>query len=192
MNFHRIFSKIYEMASQKMCLDCLGFIEKGDKILDLGCGSGIVAKNFRDFFKAEILGVDIKDNRIIPIPFKIIDGQSLPFKDLIFDVVLISYVLHHSKDPETLLKEAKRVGKKIIIFEDLPEGFFSELKCSFHQASYNAFFQKEKQKFNFKSKKEWQELFKRLGLKIIAQKQPSLIFNILDPGKKILFVLEKA
>lgn len=191
MNYHRIFSKFYEIAAQKMCLDCRDFIERGDRILDLGCGSGIVTKNFRDFFGAEILGVDIKDNRTFPIPFKIIDGNSLPFENLSFDVVLISYVLHHSRDPKALLKEAKRVSKKIIIYEDLPEGILSRLRCNFHQASYNLFFQKQKLLHNFKTRKEWEELFKKLGLKIIAKKKVSLWFDWLDPVQRILFVLER-
>jgi len=200
MNYHRIFSKFYEIAAQKMCLDCRDFIEKGSKILDLGCGSGIVAKTFQDFFGAEILGADIEDSRTLPIPFKIIDGNSLPFENLSFDVVLISYVLHHSRDPEALLKEAKRVSEKIIIYEDLPEGILSRLRCNFHQASYNLFFQKQKllhnltapQKLfhNFKTQKEWEELFKKLGLKIIAKKKVSLWVDWLDPVQRILFVLE--
>lgn len=191
MSYYRIFSKIYEKGAQKMCRECRGFIEKDDKILDLGCGSGIVAKNFQDFFEAKVLGVDIKDNRIFPIPFQIIDGKSLPFKDLSFDIVLISYVLHHTREPVALLREAKRVAKKIIIYEDLPEGFFSQLRCVFHQAGYNLFFEKERYKFNFKTEKEWEEIFKELELKVIAKKRTCSPLYWLDPGKAILFILQR-
>ena len=170
-----------------MCKDCEDFIEKGSKILDLGCGSGIVAKNFRDFFKAEIIGVDIKDNRVLDIPFKIIDGKNLPFNDHFFDIVLISYVLHHSRDPERLLKEAKRVSKKLIIYEDLPEGILSKLRCRLHQIT---FFGGERKKFHFKTKDEWKKIFKKLGLKIIEKKRVFSPFDWIDPVKRFLFVLE--
>jgi len=190
--YYRIFLPAYNKAAQRMCLDCAEFIEKGDKILDLGCGSAIVAKNFEDFFQAKIFGVDIKDNRIFPIPFKIITGKKLPFDDLFFDVVLINYVLHHCQKPEVLLKEAKRVGKRIIVYEDLPEGLFSKLRCALHQVSYSIFFQHNSQRFNFKTKTEWEGLFKNLGLKIITQKQVSTPFDWFDPVHRILFVLKRA
>jgi ubiquinone/menaquinone biosynthesis C-methylase UbiE len=190
MSFHQFFLKIYDRAAKRMCLDCAEFIKEGDKILDLGCGSGIVAKNFQDFFKTEILGVDIEDKRIFPIPLQLIDGKLLPFDDLKFDVILISYVLHHTKDPEKLLLESKRVGKRIIIFEDLPEGVFSKLRCSFHEKSYNLLFQRKNQKFTFKTEKEWKDLFRKLRLKVVSQKRISGLFKWLDPGEKTLFVLE--
>jgi len=175
------------MGARQMCRDCRGFIKEGSRILDLGCGSGIAAKHFQDFFKSKVIGVDVRDNRLIPIPFQIFDGKNLPFDDNYFDVVLINYVLHHTKNPEELLKEAKRVSKKIIIFEDLPEGILSKLRCKIHQIT---FFGGEKT-FNFKTSNEWRKIFDKLGLKIIAQTQVFTKFHWLDPVKRILFVLEK-
>jgi len=187
MNYYQFFPKIYEMGAKQMCLDCQGFIKKNSTILDLGCGSGIVAKYFQDFFEAKVLGVDIRDNRLVPIPFKIIDGQNLPFENDIFDIVLINYVLHHCDDPESVLKEAKRVGKRIIIFEDLPEGFLARLRCKIHQLTFPG----SKKTFSFKKKEEWKKTFEKLGLKIIAQDRVFTKFDWLDPVKRIRFVLEK-
>ena len=192
MNWYRTFSKIYEIAAKKMCLDCVDFIDKGSKILDLGCGSGIVGSEFQEFFKAQVTGVDIQDRRIKKIPFQIFDGFRIPFPDNSFDIVLISYVLHHAKNPEVLLKEAKRVSRgKIIIYEDLPEGILSKLRCRLHQVSYNIF---QKGSFwSFKTKKEWEELFKKLGLKIICEKKVfAPRFDLFDPVYRIFFVLEGA
>jgi SAM-dependent methyltransferase len=186
MNYYRLFSKIYEIGARQMCLECKDFIKEGSKILDLGCGSGICAKHFQEFFKAKVLGVDIKDNRLVPIPFKIIDGQNLPFENGSFDFVLINFVLHHTENPERILREAKRVSKKIIIFEDLPEGFFSKLRCKIHQLTFPA----KKRVFNFKRGIEWEEIFKKLNLKIVAKKRVFNKFYFLDPIKKFLFVLE--
>ena len=185
--YYRVFFKVYERAAKKMCQDCQDFIKKKSKILDLGCGSAIIAKVFQNFFQAELIGVDVNDRRIFPIPFEIINGKSLPFPENSFDVVLIAYVLHHSQDPFLLLKEAKRVTRdKILIYEDLSEGFFSKLFCKFHGISFDSLFQNRHQT-SFKSEKEWQELFENLGLKLIFQKKVSF----LNPVKKKLFVLEK-
>jgi len=89
-----------------------------------------------------VIGVDIKDKRVVNIPFQIIDGKNLPFPEKSFDLVLINYVLHHSGDPVAILKEAKRVSKKIIIYEDLPEDILSKIFCQFHSLTFNIFFKK--------------------------------------------------
>jgi len=191
MNYYSFFSGIYRLAAKRMCQDCKDFIKKGSKILDLGCGSGIVSNEFGKFFKADLLGIDITDQRIEKIRFQVFDGLKIPFPENYFDLTLINYVLHHTPDPVAILKEAKRISKKIIIFEDLPEGFLAKLRCFFHQASYNLFFQKEKRKFNFKTKREWEMIFEEIGLKIVESKRVFVPFNLIDPVYRILFVLEK-
>ena len=172
-----------------MCSDCKNYIPRGSRILDLGCGSGIVAKNLANFFESLLTAVDIKDSRVVSIPFKIIDGKNLPFRDDEFDICFISYVLHHAKDPEELLKEAKRVTKdRIIIYEDLPEGKISDFICKIHGKSFNYFFQKNDEKGSFLTGKKWEEMFKKAGLKLVSEKKASFVFN---PVKKKMFVLEK-
>ncbi len=187
--WYKLFIPFYERAAKKMCRDCQDFIKKKSKILDLGCGSAIVAKEFKNFFAASVFGVDIEDKRIYPVPFKIIDGRLLPFAPNSFDVVLISHVLHHSEDPISLLSQAKKTAPQIIIYEDIPEGFFSKFFCKVHGFTFNFLFQKKKQKTNFKSINKWEKIFKDLGLKLIYKKrfkEPPIY-----PVKKILFVLKK-
>ena len=183
MSYYQLLFPIYQWAAKRMCLDCQPFIKKGSKILDLGCGSAIVAKNFQDFFQAEVIGVDIRDRRIFKIPFQIIDGFHLPFPEKYFDLVLISYVLHHSGDPIAILKEAKRVSKKIIIYEDLPEDILSKIYCQLHGLTFNKLFQ-ENNNVSFRAAKEWEEIFQKIGLTIIFKKR---INNF--PIKKELYIL---
>ncbi|PIW89982.1 MAG: hypothetical protein COZ92_01955 [Candidatus Nealsonbacteria bacterium CG_4_8_14_3_um_filter_40_11] len=185
MNYYQIFSRLYQRAAKKMCQDCQSFIKNGSRILDLGCGCGIVGKTFQDFFEAEVLGVDVKDYRVSFLPFQIYDGLHLPFSEKSFDTVLINYVLHHSEDPIALLKEAKRVARdKIVVYEDLPNGVLSSLICQLHGASF-AKFLGDANKISFKSEKEWEKLFGEIGLSIIFKKK---ISNF--PVKKELFILE--
>ena len=165
-----------------MCVQVKEFIKSDEKILDLGCGSGILAKTLKEKYNLDILGIDIKDRRIFQIPFQIYDGEKIPFPNDFFDVVLISFVLHHTEDPISILREAKRVGKRIIIFEDLSEGIFGKIYCFFHWIFWNLFFGKSP-KFNFYTTKEWVKIFKNLGLKIISQKDFLM--------KRKIFVLEK-
>ncbi len=187
--FYKIFSEVYEMAAKKMCLHCKGFIKEGSKILDLGCGSGIIGKNFQKYFKGDLVGVDIKDQRIVNIPFQVYNGVSLPFSENYFDVVLINYVLHHCQNQKVILEEAKRVVKdKIIIFEDLAEGILAKLICKIHGISFDFLFQKNKETGNFKKGDEWKKIFENSGLKLVFEKRVS---SIVDPVKKKLFILEK-
>jgi len=184
MSYYRAFYPIYKRMARQMCLDCREFIGKGEKILDLGCGSGIIAKSFQDFFQTEVTGTDIKDQRVFRIPFKIINGKDLPFPEKYFDVVLISYVLHHTENPEALLTEAKRICRgKIIIYEDIPKGFLSEIICNIHGISFDNIFNNPS-KTSFKKEEDWEKIFDELKLNIIFKKR----INNLPPKKK-LFIL---
>ena len=184
--YYRILSRAYRRAARKMCQEAAKFIQKGSKILDIGCGSGIIAKNFQEFFQAELIGIDIQDKRIFPINFQIINSYHYPFPDNSFDTVLINYVLHHSDDPAALLNEAKRVAKdKIIIYEDLPEGFVSRLFCKIHGKVFDKFFENPS-KTSFTTEKQWEEVFEKIKLNVIFKKR---IINF--PVKQNLFVLKK-
>jgi ubiquinone/menaquinone biosynthesis C-methylase UbiE len=188
----KIFSPTYKKAADKMCKDCEPFIEKGSKVLDLGCGRGIATVAFKNYFQAKVFGVDVKDQRVFDFPFKIIDGKSLPFPNNYFDVVMINYVLHHADDPSQLLKEAKRVSKdKIIIHEDLKEKGISNIACWLHKNTYKLSAPFKKMPINFLNEKSWQELFNQLRLKIIFKKRLAQRYSWLYPAKNILFVLEK-
>lgn len=192
MKFHQFLAKIYQTAAKKMCEECQDFIKQGSQLLDIGCGSGIVIETFGNHFKAKVVGTDIEDNRVLPIAFRLIDNGNLPFPKNSFDAVLITYVLHHAQDPFKLLQEAKRVSRnKIIIYEDLPEGFLAKLRCWLHQITYNIFFQNSNQKFNFKTKKEWWQIFDELGLIVVKSKKASAKVDCFDPVKRNIFVLEK-
>ena len=196
MNFHQKFFRIYQKGAREMCGDCKDFIEKKGKILDIGCGSGIVAQEFKNFFEAEIVGVDIQDKRLTDIPFKLMNGEDIPFTENSFDIVLISYVLHHCEKPIVLLKEAKRVSRgKIIIYEDIPKNLLSKFFCFIHNLTFNLFFQSRNEKEtaigNFKKREEWKQIFNNLGLRVIFEKKVSPSFSWLYPVKKALFILEK-
>ncbi len=190
MIFWKLFRGIYEIAAEKMCQEIAEFVERGEKILDFGCGSGILAKKLKEKFDAKILGIDIKDNRVFKIPFQIFDGKKIPFPEDSFDTILISFVLHHTKDPIEILKEAKRVAKKTIIFEDIAEGIFGKVRMAVHLLTFG-FFIGEFPKIKILKEKDWEKIFENLGFKILAKRnfKPPLYF--LDPIKRKIFVLKK-
>ena len=173
-----------------MCKDCKNYIASDSQLLDLGCGSGIVGREFALYFNSEVLGIDIIDNRVLPIPFRLFSGDNLAFaKDNSFDGVLINFVLHHCKNPIELLKESKRVSKDVVIlYENLPEGLLSKIFCFLHGTSFAYLFQKNSNKGIFYTDGQWRKIFNDLGFEVAYSKKVSAWFN---PMKEQLYVLKK-
>lgn len=189
MIFWKFFKKFYEKAAEEMVSEIKDFLKEKEKVLDLGCGSGIFAKKLKEKMRVEIFGIDVFDGRIEKIPFQRFDGKKIPFEDNYFDTVLISFVLHHTENPIEILKEAKRVAKKMIIFEDLPEGILGKIRCYFHYLTFNFLF-KTKSKFNFFEEKEWEKIFENLNLNLVAKKDFHHFLSFLSPVKKKIFFLK--
>jgi len=187
---YRLFQKAYEKAGREMCRECEKFVPCDSQILDLGCGSGIVSKEFEKFFNSEVLGLDIIDNRVIPIPFRLYKGDDLKFlKDNSYEAVLINFVLHHCQNPIELLKESKRVSSKtIVIYENLNEGLLSKLFCFLHGISFACFFQKNSNRGKFCTDGQWRKIFNDLGMDVVFSKRVSSWYN---PMKEQLYILKK-
>ena len=121
-----IVGRAYEIAEESAA-----YLPRG-RLLDVGCGDGFVTYHLGALLRTTVYAVDILDSTDAPITFSQFDGVHLPFKDRQFDGALLSFVLHHSRDPKTLLREvglAVRPGCPIVIYEDLPETGFDKLLC---------------------------------------------------------------
>jgi len=103
--------------------------QKSLKILDIGCGDGVLAYLISQKIRADITGIDIDfsaikfarqqfKNQNIKARFLKSSAYKLPFKKQFFDVVIATEIIEHLGKPEIMLKEIKRVLKpkgKIII-----------------------------------------------------------------------------
>lgn len=95
------------------------FLLNRNEILDIGSGFCRIARILRDK-GYQVTPVDIQNLSIVEEIRPIIcDGKKLPFTNNSFDTALLLTVLHHTADPEAILKEANRVSKEIIIIEDI-------------------------------------------------------------------------
>ena len=106
-------------------------IEKGQKVLDIGCGDGLLlsalAQKGVSAFGIDISEEGVKKCREKGLDVSVVDitTENLPFQDGTFDTVVMLDVLEHVYEPEVLLEEAVRVSKKYIIisvpnFNSLP------------------------------------------------------------------------
>lgn len=99
----------------------LNYVRKKDKILDLGCGTGIIQRLYPYY---NIKGIDPSSEMLKHYPSFGVCKQALaeeiPFQDGSFDVVICRSVLHHLKEPRIALREIYRVlnsGGRLIAWE---------------------------------------------------------------------------
>ncbi|MFP7834551.1 class I SAM-dependent methyltransferase [Marisediminicola sp. LYQ134] len=92
-------------------------------VLDLGSSDGGLAASIRDRLASdghivEFTGADVRRQPVVRIPTVSYQGDRLPFDDDSFDSVLLIDVLHHTDDPEVVLREAARVSRGSVIVKD--------------------------------------------------------------------------
>ncbi|MFA5878119.1 MAG: class I SAM-dependent methyltransferase [Candidatus Staskawiczbacteria bacterium] len=90
-------------------------MEKGDKLLDIGCGRGDFLKGFKDI-GLDVFGLDIeksksdivKNIKIYNCNFEL---NSFPLENNSVDFIFSKSVIEHLKNPENFIKEIYRVLK---------------------------------------------------------------------------------
>ena len=97
-------------------------IEKNTRVLDVGCGDGILMEYLKFNKEIDIRGIEIsKDNvqKCLSKGLIVIEGDAekdlLQFPDSSFDFVILSQTLQAFLNPEIVIKELLRVGKKAIV-----------------------------------------------------------------------------
>ena len=181
--------RAYKRA-KKFSKFCKNIIGKNKRILDVGMGNGTIAKQVQKDYNADIKGVDVIDYNITDIPLTIYDGRRIDFKDGSFDITLIMEVLHHCDDALAVLKEVKRVTKdKIIIFEDVYTSKIHKIVTYLYDFMMNIR-HSVNVPFNFKNQREWVNIFRELGLRLVEVK-PYPHNPFYCPMKTRMFVLEK-
>ena len=67
------------------------------RLLEVGCGSGGIARYFADVLRWDVTAVDVEDVRLVKdgFAFLLVDGTELPFDEASFDVVLSNHVIEH-------------------------------------------------------------------------------------------------
>ncbi|GAA5978925.1 hypothetical protein JCM10908_002739 [Rhodotorula pacifica] len=117
----------------------LPLLRKSDKLLDIGCGPGTITCGFAPFV-ASVTGIEhpaageeilqkaraeanirgVQDS----VHFQHADALALPFQDEEFDVVFCHQVLQHVSDSVGVLREMRRVSKRIVAAREADRGTF--------------------------------------------------------------------
>ena len=118
-------------------------IRPGHRVLDLGCGRGVLAFIVkRERPDAIVTGLDVDEKNIIwarrraaregvDITFDVYDGGRMPYGDGTFDRVVGSLVVHHLEDKVGTLREARRVlaegGRVMLADYGPPRGLYARV-----------------------------------------------------------------
>ncbi|MDL1957279.1 MAG: class I SAM-dependent methyltransferase [Candidatus Desulfofervidus auxilii] len=87
------------------------------KILDIGCGDYNPSYTQTNFPKVDYYGIDINEkvSKFFKEKYKFlkvdVENEFLPFKENIFDIVLVSHVLEHLRNIQVVVKECYRILK---------------------------------------------------------------------------------
>ena len=102
-------------------IEFIGGIKEGDRVLDVGCGTGSLTFTIADTTRAsKIVGIDPSigyleyaraNNTHSHVTFEIGDAQKLPHDDGSFDCCVSSLMIQFVSDAHKAVKEMKRVTK---------------------------------------------------------------------------------
>ncbi|MCP3901685.1 MAG: methionine biosynthesis protein MetW [Desulfobacteraceae bacterium] len=98
------------------------WIEPGSTVLGLGCGEGDLLYYLKQEKNVKETGIEIKEKKVaacIEKGLSVLQGdinkEILDYSDKSFDYCILSQTLQQVYDPEGLIKEILRVGKKAIV-----------------------------------------------------------------------------
>jgi SAM-dependent methyltransferase len=111
-------------------------IKKDIKLLDIGCGNGLLTKNFIDN-GVDAYGIDISLSSHQHLPTEKFKKHDLsirnyPFDDETFDVIFSKSVVEHLRDPDILIDESFRLLKPGGILICMTPSWFHSYKEAFY------------------------------------------------------------
>ncbi|MGH9685953.1 MAG: class I SAM-dependent methyltransferase [Candidatus Acidiferrales bacterium] len=141
-----------------------GLIPAGSHVLDVGCGDGaidhLISQNVPGVY---VEGIDVLVRPTSHIAVRPFDGLTIPCPQDSFDVVMFVDVLHHTRDPLALLREAARVAKTILIKDHTQEGILAGPTLRFMDWVGNAP-HRVVLPYNYWTRAQWNEALRAVGL----------------------------
>ena len=178
------------------------FVKSGERLLDVGAGTGDFLKIIGAGLGAEVIGVDIIDYSDNDVDVLLFDGKTIPLEGKSVDISIAAFVLHHTRDQAALIAEMKRVTRqRIVIFED---AYFTPWQWLF--LVWNDFYANQivgsvkafksfgklsivtmPMPLTFRRVPQWETFFAQNGLRLIST---SMRHARIKPMSKVTFVLE--
>lgn len=163
--FNKILKYFVRKRSEIVVSRILSYLKKTDKIIDIGSGTGDVAKLLRSK-GMNVTPVDVEDfHGVRLLETTIYDGKTLPFPDKTFDTALILMVMHHTPNPDLILSEVSRVANNIVVIETSfttkLNRFWTIISDAVGNLRLEAFWD------SYKTDKQWRAVFDKHGFKVV-------------------------
>lgn len=164
-------------------------LPQSGKIIDLGCGEGIIADYLANKKARFVVGVDVDEKRLKKtakknLVFHLADIRKFKLDEI--DGAVISDVLHHMdfKDQKSLLKNIAKGLKKdgVLVIKEIDTGEFIRSRLS----RFWDFVFYPRDKIHFNDANKLKKFLESLGLEVTI-KRPTRLF----PGSTTLFVCKK-
>ncbi len=113
-------STSYYRMHRKKIETALSFLEniKAEKILDIGCGDGLIAEILAKRLSAKPYGLEISKDAVLKAKKRGVEAtvfdiseKKLPYNDNSFDVVFCGDIIEHIYDTESLLSNIRKILK---------------------------------------------------------------------------------
>ena len=166
-----ILRPLLAMRTRRLAALVASQLRDGEEVLDVGCGSLAVGRAVCESVKVHWTGIDTVDYNETNLTFRRYDGRQIPFANDQFDVVLLSFVLHHCADSLAILDEVCRVTRsRVIVGEDVIRNrSWSLFLAKVHDFLANKLVEPDVElPYAFHTQTEWSQIFHARNLEVIA------------------------
>jgi SAM-dependent methyltransferase len=162
-------------------------------ILDLGAGEGYVGVEASKEHGNQVTLADVVDFNRTSLPLILYDGRRLPFETDRFGAALLVFVLHHTEDPDTVLREVRRVtrsGGRVAMMESVVENRLDAWWLPFADRWANRLrsggqMSAQEEHLHFRSTAAWRDSFSDAGFEVVLESRRGRVLH-----KQVLFVLQ--
>ncbi len=99
-----------------------GFVTKGARVLDVGCGDGALLKRLEDEKEVDGRGIELSQkgvNEAVARGLSVVQGDAdhdlATYPDHAFDFVILSQTLQATYNPRLVLEELLRIGRQVVV-----------------------------------------------------------------------------
>ena len=182
----------------------ISFVENNSRVLDVGCGEGVLIELLQEQKNIDARGIEIKQSDVrlsvkkgLPVVQGDADCDLIHYPDKSFDYVISSKTLQATKNPKKVLQELLRIGKKVIVsvpnfghwYNRLYLGFYGRMPVS-NKLSYQWY---ETPNIHFSTKIDFEQLCDDINAKIIDRRYVRTICILPNLfSESAVFVLQEA
>lgn len=184
----RIHAPIYASRLRELVRRIVPHLHEGDQVLDVGCGFGALGRAIMDAAACppdiSVVGLERvrRDGSLIPVATY--DGQTMPYGDRTFEIIILADVLHHEEDPHRLLAESARVAKRLLIIKDHKvDGPWAQQRIALIDWAANAPY-RVRCLYRYNTLQQWAEWYQRHRL-IVERELPAM--RLYPPFVNLLF-----